>query len=120
MAARYVSIALKIPDNEALTALGALRRMGVPVDALERADVYRADGALDEGRFNPNKHVARDVDGDGPRAGEVWIEELAGDGGHRVAWRLFEGGRPCGRDVVVNAATALLCNAAVERAILSE
>jgi hypothetical protein len=117
---RYVSIALKIPDNEALTALAALRRLGVSVDAVERADIYRVDGALDEGRFNPNKHIARDLEGERPRAGEMWIEELAGDGAHRVAWRLFADDRPCERDVVAQAARALLCNAAVERAMFSE
>jgi len=114
-----VAVVLKIPDNEAFSALQALQRAGLPVARIERSDVY-ADGRLTESRFNPNKHV-RVAAGTAPRAGELWIEERDGDRTHRTAWRLLdEHGRPVEPTVLVAAADALLCNPAVERAIFPQ
>lgn len=114
-----IAIALKIPDNAAFSALGALRRAGVPVARVERSEIYD-DGLRTEARFNPNKHVCAPADRK-PRAGEVFIEELGAPPGHRMAWRLFdESGNPVPRAVAARAAEALLCNPAIERAILGE
>ena len=86
---RTIEVALSIPDNEARTALRVLQRLGVPLHALERADVYRcdvADAAAEalvatlraaETVFNPNKHVMRVREAGEPAPGEVWIDELA-------------------------------------------
>jgi len=79
-------IRLAIPDNEAYTALTTLRRLDVPCDGIQRADVYvfgvddRADAAA-LGRllttiatiYNPNKHRLRSLDRPRPAPGEVWI-----------------------------------------------
>ncbi len=111
-----ITISLKIPDNEAFSALQALRRLGLPVARIERSDVYD-DGLRTEARFNPNKHVSAPAESC-PRAGELWVEELDGEAGHRVAWRLFDDdGKPVARAVAAWAAEALLCNPAIERAI---
>jgi phosphoribosylformylglycinamidine (FGAM) synthase PurS component len=113
--ARVISIRLKIPDNEAYTALTALRRLGVAVDRLERAEiVWLAPGA--EPTFNPNKHVVTDLASDEPREGETWVEET-GFPGRAVAWRLYDAdGLPAARPVVEFAAERLLCNPAIEKA----
>ena len=114
-----IAISLKISDNESFSALQALRRLGLPVARIERSEIYD-DGACTQARFNPNKHVCVPADPH-PRPGEVWIEELDGEPGHRVAWRLFhEGGSPVAHDVAARAAEVLFCNPAVERAILCE
>lgn len=133
MTARAVAIRLKIPDNEAYTALTALRRLGVAVERLERAAILvfaesSEDPALrvmrSETLFNPNKHVLQTLEGDGPRAGEAWIEELgtvdsAADVRRYVGWRLLDAnGEPVAADVVRSAAERLLCNPAIERAIV--
>jgi phosphoribosylformylglycinamidine (FGAM) synthase PurS component len=84
---RYVEVVLTIPDNEAETALTTLRRLGVHVDRLQRADLYRFE--LDPGSdetllaslrrietiYNPNKHALEVRAGAVPQAGEVWIGE---------------------------------------------
>lgn len=140
MSTRTVAIRLKIPDNEAYTALTALRRLGVEAARLERAVIWQFD---DEGNasdvaarveqnetlFNPNKHELEVLEGGRPRAGEAWIEELdAGDtplripgvkhGRKYVGWRLFAEGRtPAGPGTVRDAVDRLLCNPAIERAI---
>jgi phosphoribosylformylglycinamidine (FGAM) synthase PurS component len=90
---RTVAIALKIPDNEAYTALTALRRLGVPVERLERNEIWRLgdDGdpatlaariEANEAIFNPNKHRLTVLAASEPRPGEAWVYELApgGDG----------------------------------------
>ena len=41
MSLRSVAVKLKIPDNEAYTALTALRRLGVNVARVERAVVWQ-------------------------------------------------------------------------------
>ena len=85
---RCIEIRLTIPDNEARTAFATLRRLGVPTEGLERADLYRCDvedaaasGLVDElraceGVFNPNKHALVERAGDAPAAGEVWVDEV--------------------------------------------
>ncbi|HEY8320394.1 MAG TPA: hypothetical protein VIG46_01205 [Candidatus Baltobacteraceae bacterium] len=113
--ARVVAIRLKIPDNEASTALTALRGLGVAVDRLERAEIVW----LEPGQapaFNPNKHVVTELDSDQPREGETWVEEV-GFPGRAVAWRLFDvDGKPAKRASVEFAAERLLCNPAIEKA----
>jgi len=142
---RCVDVALTIPDNEALTALATLQRLGVPVDALTRADLYRcdveenADDALlatlrgSESIFNPNKHRIALRAGANPLAGEVWIDALdAHDGGGRralpgirrlerfTAWRLFDrDGAPAPTSVVTAAVETLLCNPAFQKATMT-
>lgn len=85
---RCIEVALAIPDNEALTALATLRRLGVELQALERADLYRCDVAPDaaellvdtlrtcETVYNPSKHVLRVREDARPGPGEVWIDEI--------------------------------------------
>jgi hypothetical protein len=126
---RAVSIALKIPDNTAYTALVALRRLGVGVDRIERSDVrfFDDDGDLgelvariesDETIFNPNKHRLSVLEAPAPRAGEVWIESRGAEATGAVAWRLFDAqGEPVGRAVLDAAIERLLCNAAIDRAV---
>jgi hypothetical protein len=128
-----VAISLKIPDNEAYTALVALRRLGVAADRVERAEIYLFDDlddldALreriesDETIFNPNKHRLSVLNEAAPRAGEVWIEPLVAlRGPAAIAWRLFsENGAPVARAVVDAATERLLCNPAIDRAIRSD
>jgi phosphoribosylformylglycinamidine (FGAM) synthase PurS component len=105
---RCVEVALAIPDNEARTALATLRRLGVELAALERADVYRFDVAeADADRlvetlracetvYNPNKHVLRVRAEDRPGPGEVWIDEIGsgsppGSGPISIAGRRLAG-----------------------------
>ncbi len=112
---RLVAIRLKIPDNEAYTALTALRRLGVAVDRLERATIVWLKPGQ-EPEFNPNKHAVTELAGPDPREGETWIEET-GFPGRAVAWRLYDAdGRPAARSVVEFAAERLLCNPAIEKA----
>jgi hypothetical protein len=105
---RTIEVSLAIPDNEARTALATLRRLGVELAALERADLYRCDVAeADADRlvdilracetvYNPNKHVLR-VRADGrPGPGEVWIDEIGsgsppGSGPISIAGRTLPG-----------------------------
>ncbi len=142
---RTVAIRLKIPDNEARTALSALRRLDVDVAGLERSAVWRFDDDGDAGDFvrriernetlfNPNKNELQLRESNAPLAGEVWIEELdshddvrrllggkAIDGIVRArrftGWRLFaQAGQPATAAVVGDAAEKLLGNPAIERA----
>lgn len=140
---RTVAIKLKIPDNAAYTALTALRRLGVDVARLERSDIWRFEDGGDasdfaqrvernEVLFNPNKHELHVLDGEGPREGEAWIEELdardipvrvAGVSSARryVGWRLFaEGHVPADARVVRSAVEQLLCNPAIEKALYAK
>jgi phosphoribosylformylglycinamidine (FGAM) synthase PurS component len=106
---RAIEVVLTIPDNEAETALATLRRLGVDLAELKRADLYRVEvdpareGALAatlrelETIYNPNKHALR-VRPDGePRAGELWVEELHAApppaGPVRIAGRILPGVR---------------------------
>ncbi|HLI96072.1 MAG TPA: hypothetical protein VKT72_08300 [Candidatus Baltobacteraceae bacterium] len=137
---RTVAIKLKIPDNEAYTALTALRRLGLSIARLERAEIWQLDdrgNASDvaqrvernESLFNQNKHELHVLEAERPREGEVWIEQLdARDVPVRIAgvhharryvgWRLFaEGHKPANRDAVRAAVEQLLCNPAIEKAV---
>lgn len=132
MTLRSVAIALKIPDNEAYTAAATLRRLGIDVTAVERADVWQFEDERDdrelvrqiertETLFNPNKHVLHLLDTNGPRNGEVWIEQRTGAAENPVprryaAWRLFKGAAPADARTVREAADRLFCNPAIERA----
>jgi phosphoribosylformylglycinamidine (FGAM) synthase PurS component len=140
MSVRTVAIKLKIPDNEAYTALTALRRLGVEVARLERAEIWRMEDAGDDGDFaqrvernealfNQNKHELHVLDGDRPREGEAWIEQLDAQnvavrvagvthGRRYIGWRLFAHDHtPADPQTVQSAVDQLLCNPAIERAI---
>jgi len=79
------AVVLTIPDNEAFTASEALVRMGLPLEALERADIWRFDVdaahaetlrrelTTIETIFNPNKHRLEERANDAPAPGEVWV-----------------------------------------------
>ena len=145
MTLRTVAIGLKIPDNTAYTALLALRRLGIPVEGIERREIWQLEDA-DESQtlaarveanvavFNPNKHRLDLLDANEPGDGETWVlpngrhdELLEHLGGTRiegvtqarraVGWRLRgAGGEPVTREVLVRAAEGLLCNPAIETA----
>jgi hypothetical protein len=117
MSRRTVSIALKIPDNEAYTALVTLQRLGVPVTAIERSEIRRLAESEPDPEINPNTQRLVELERDEPRSGEVWIEEFASAHGNRVTgWRLAGAdGKPAQRDVLQAAAERLLCNPAIER-----
>ena len=127
-----VSIALKIPDNTAYTALVALRRLGVAVERVTRSEIHFFDDgdpeALaievmgDETMFNPNKHRLSVLDSNAPHPGEVWILPLDGRTGQRgtaaTAWRLFDAkGLPVDDRVLGEAIERLLRNPAIEKAV---
>ncbi len=140
MSRRAVAIRLKIPDNEAYTALTALRRLGVEAARVERAVIWQfedegsdADVAArverNETLFNPNKHELHVLEQVHPREGEAWIEELDAaeqpvridgvTGARRyVGWRLFKDAHtPADAQLLQAAIDRLLCNPAIERAI---
>lgn len=133
MTSRAVAIRLKIPDNAAYTALVALRKLGVHVDRVERAEIrfFEGDdaGALvariesDETIFNPNKHQVALLDAGTPRSGEVWIESLgpaSRTAPDAIGWRLFDArDEPVSRRELDAAIDRLLCNPAIERAIVA-
>jgi len=135
-----IAIKLKIPDNTAFSALTALRRLGVDVARVERADIWQFAGPgssedvavsvkRNESLFNPNKHVLEILDSPTPRVGETWVVSMPSGGHasprpsnvaaiHYVAWRLFTGeDRPADKATVAAAIEKLLCNPAIERAI---
>lgn len=128
---RTVAVGLKIPDNEAYTALTALERLGIPLARIERSAIYvfhdpapaddlAARVTRNESVFNPNKHRLRVLDANEPRGGEVWIEEIGArwaDADRYVGWRLFDAvDRPVDRVTLEAATERLLCNPAIERA----
>ena len=131
---RYVAVELTIPDNEAFTVARVFQRLGVAAVRVERAAIYERDDegdpnalveriARDEAIVNPNKHRVRLLEGGEPAAGEAWIEERSSLPDPRrprfIAWRLFDdAGRPLARDRVREAVERLLCNPAIERAII--
>jgi len=142
MIERAYVITLTIPDNEAFTALGALARMGLPVDAVIRSDVWIAQvdaghaAALDgtiETIYNPNKHRLEIRTDATPRPGEVWItahdeaptitvagRTVEGVRGivRRTAWRLLdEQGADVPASILDLATESFLCNPAFQRAI---
>lgn len=135
-----VAIKLKIPDNTAFSALTALRRLGVDVERVERADIWQFAGPAssddvaasvrrNESLFNPNKHTLDVRESAGPQTGEAWVSTLdathavAADASaaaiHHVGWRLFgKDGAPVSQATVKEAVEKLLCNPAIERAII--
>ena len=139
---RAVAISLKIPDNTAFTAAVALRRLNIPVERVERSEIWFFEdegNALiervqaDETIFNPNKHCVTLLDEAVPRSGEVWIEPFEPQT-HRhpesldsarntlrrraVAWRLFGPSEATlDRQSLGAAVERLLCNPAIERAV---
>lgn len=149
MTSRTLAIRLKIPDNEAYTALTALRRLGVDLARLERAEIWMLEDAgserdfvqrveRNETLFNPNKHELSVLGEGKPREGEAWIETLretddgtddlarigrpianVSSGRRFVGWRLFaEAHAPADAATVRAAVERLLCNPAIERALL--
>ena len=134
MSRRAIAIGLKIPDNAAYTAQRALERLGVAVHHVERSEILLLDDGDDgaalqrcvernQALFNPNKHRLTLLDGLKPRAGETWIEEIGERAGEAryVGWRLFDAThRPVANAVVAAAVDALLCNPAIERALLPD
>jgi hypothetical protein len=127
---RAVAITLKIPDNTAYTAAVALRNLGLPVERVERSEIWFFDDAgdakallsrieADATIFNPNKHRAMVLEHASPGEGELWIEPLdARQGAAAIAWRLFVSGqRRADRRLLGAAADGLLCNPAIERAL---
>jgi hypothetical protein len=142
---RAYVITLTIPDNEAFTALTALARIGLPVDAAVRSDVWIAtveagqvaalDGTIGtiETVYNPNKHRLEIRTDARPRPGEVWItardetpaitvagRTVAGVRGivRRTAWRLLdERGADVPASVLDRATESFLCNPAFQKAI---
>src|ERR1700690_801424 len=70
---RAVAVTLKIPDNTAYTTALALRNLGLPVERVERSEIwFFNDGGSptallariesDATIFNPNKHRATVID----------------------------------------------------------
>ena len=147
MASRTVAVKLKIPDNEAYTALTALRRLGINLAKLERVEVWAFEDSgaesdfvarveRNETLFNPNKHELAVLASAKPQSGEAWVEELGAHdevrghlGGKGIAgitkarryvgWRLFKAPNvPADTAIVENAIAQLLCNPAIERAII--
>jgi hypothetical protein len=142
---RAYMITLTIPDNEAFTALTTLARMGLPVYAAVRSDVWIAsvearhaaalDGAITtmETIYNPNKHRLEVRDDVRPRPGEVWItahdetpaitvagRTVAGVRGivRRTAWRLLDQhGADVPAAILDRATESFLCNPAFQKAI---
>lgn len=142
---RAYVITLTIPDNEAFTALTTLARMGLPLDAAVRSDVWIAtvdadhaaalDAAIEtiETIYNPNKHRLEIRTDARPRTGEVWItahdetpaitvagRTVAGVRGivRRTAWRLLDAsGTDVPARVLDRATESFLCNPAFQKAI---
>ena len=128
-----IAIKLKIPDNTAYSALTALRRLGVDVAHVERAEIRQFEDAAaseevaarvqrNESLFNPNKHVLEILPSPKPRPGETWISVILSlskeDTKHFVSYRLFtENHTPASQATVEEAIEKLLCNPAIERAI---
>ena len=134
-----IAIRLKIPDNTAYSALTALRRLGVDVAHVERADIWQFEDAgssdevaarvqRNESLFNPNKHTLDVLSSSKPRPGEAWIAlchpevskdpEVSKGPTHYVSYRLFaENHAPASHATVEEAIEKLLCNPAIERAI---
>jgi hypothetical protein len=115
-----VAVTLKIPDNTAYTTLVTLRRLGIGLARIERAQIVRgmnvAQVESDESLYNPNKHRVVALETDAPRPGELWI--VQDDPNRPVAWRLFSApGVPASREILESAAERLLCNPAIERAV---
>lgn len=135
---RAVAVTLKIPDNTAYTTAVALRNLGLPIERVERSEIWLVDGGGDSTEllariesdptiFNPNKHRATLLDQPHPGDGELWVLRHAQDdkayasGPDAIAWRLFVSGqRRADRRLLAAAAEGLLCNPAIERVVLRQ
>jgi hypothetical protein len=106
----------------------------VHVERVERAEIRffedDADVATltvriesDETIFNPNKHKLAVLDAGAPRSGEVWIESLGPAppaAPNAIGWRLIDArGGPVSRRELDAAIDRLLCNPAIERAVVA-
>jgi hypothetical protein len=142
---RTFAVALTIPDNEAFTALSTLRRLGLHVGGVRRAEIwaFEVDSSFSDALaatlatletvFNPNKHALTERVGSRPAPGEVWIASqddacAASVGGRaipgvqgvrrRVAWQLLdETGNISDPSVLEHAVVTFLCNPAFQKAI---
>jgi hypothetical protein len=142
---RTFAVRLTIPDNEAFTALETLQRIGIPVGAIRRADMWTFDVDATVGDalagtiagietvFNPNKHEMVERPASRPLDGEVWIaghEEVAVTAlgpeplpgviavRRRVGWQLLDvTGRIVEPAVLERAIETFLCNSAFQKAI---
>jgi len=85
-------VSLKIPDNVAISVLGALHRMGRDVKSLERHDYYRFEFSGDRKSFerkishvdiivNANKHKFRFGIGSNDGRAKVLVQNLDEDAG---------------------------------------
>ena len=144
MIAKAFAVTLTIPDNEAFTALEALRRMGLEIDEVRRADIWQFDVdeelgddlfdvlATVETIYNPNKHRLEERAGARPAAGEVWVgardeaevitvagRTLAGVRAirRRTAWRLLQAGHDIDAAALDRAATTFLSNPAFQEVV---
>jgi len=130
MPALAFAVVLTIPDNEAFTAYEALARMGLPIEAIERADIWRFEvdaaheGALRrelatiETIFNPNKHRLEERPGDLPASGEVWVAPRDEAQATTVAGRTLPGVSAIRRATAWRVrAAALDSDALLERAV---
>lgn len=126
-----------IPDNEGRTAYSTLRRLGVQIGALERAELLLlADGfaveailaavRADESIFNSNTHAISVAPIEKPAAGEVWIAsdipdlvsiEGVGEAHRLTAWTLSGTSGPADANTVNLAVERLLCNPAVQHVV---
>jgi phosphoribosylformylglycinamidine (FGAM) synthase PurS component len=140
LVSRYVAISLKVPDNEAYTALTTLQRLGINIARIERSRIIpchpeepaRAGVSKDElanqimrdeSIFNPNIHTLEILDANTPRAGELWIEPLettSATPNSRIGWRLYrDDNTPADRTTLEVAAERLLCNPAFQRVLFA-
>jgi hypothetical protein len=138
------AVSLTIPDNEAFTALEALRRMGIALDEVQRADIWifevdeEAAAALAgtlatvETIYNPNKHRLEGRAGARPATGEVWVGTRDETGSitvagrtltgvqairRKTAWRLLRNGHDVDAATLDRAVTTFLSNPAFQEAI---
>jgi hypothetical protein len=138
------AVSLTIPDNEAFTALEALRRMGIALDEVKRADIWIFDVdeeaaaslagmlATVETIYNPNKHRLEERAGARPVSGEVWVGTRDETGSitvagrtltgvqairRKTAWRLLRNGHDVDAATLDQAVTTFLSNPAFQEVI---
>jgi hypothetical protein len=126
-----------IPDNEGRTAFSTLRRLGVQLGGLERAELllFSDDCAVDavlaavhadESVFNSNTHAVSVAVVEKPAAGEVWIAsdipdvvaiDGIGEARRLTAWTLRGTAGPADEATIALALERLLCNRAVQHVV---